>query len=94
MQAIEFEAVAQNHLIRIPENIPDGIAIRVLVLVDDEKITTLKTKDVDVLTEFQQRKKNLKETLNIAAALNVFEGVDGVEWQKEQRQDRMIGRKD
>ncbi len=41
MQAIEFEAVAQNHLIRIPDNIPDGISIRVLLLVND-KITIQK----------------------------------------------------
>ncbi|MGB4498802.1 MAG: hypothetical protein WBI40_08880 [Methylococcaceae bacterium] len=47
-----------------------------------------------VLTESQQRKKNLKEALSKAAALNVFEGIDGVEWQKEQRQDRMIGREE
>ncbi len=101
MQAIEFEAVAQNHFIRIPENIPDGVSIRVLVLVEDEKITMLKAKDFGVktfsqpvLTESQQRKKNLKEALNKAVALNVFEGIDGVEWQKEQRQDRMIGREE
>lgn len=47
-----------------------------------------------VLIESQQRKKNLKEALNKAVALNVFEGIDGVEWQKEQRQDRMIGREE
>ena len=41
MQAVEFEAIAQNHLIRIPDNIPDGISIRVLLLVD-EKITLQK----------------------------------------------------
>ena len=38
MQAIEFEAVIQNHLIRIPENIPDGISIRVLLLVNDKVV--------------------------------------------------------
>ena len=37
-----------------------------------------------VLTQSQQ---HLKEALNKAVALNVFEGIDGVEWQKEQRQD-------
>ena len=36
MQAIEFEATAQNHFIRIPDNIPDGISIRVLLLINDK----------------------------------------------------------
>ncbi len=109
MQAIEFEAVAQNHLIRIPDNIPDGVTIRVLVLVNDgvviQKNTLPESNDVKTLLtsvmegledsdferpEAQQRKKNLKEALNKVVALNAFEGIDGVEWQKEQRQDRMI----
>jgi hypothetical protein len=36
MQAIEFETVTKNHLIKIPEHIPDGISIRVLLLVNDK----------------------------------------------------------
>ncbi len=36
MQAIEFEATTHNHFIRIPDNIPDGISIRVLLLVNDK----------------------------------------------------------
>jgi hypothetical protein len=40
MQAIEFEAVAHNRFIRIPDNVPEGISMRVLLLVDElEKIT-------------------------------------------------------
>lgn len=35
MQAIEFEATANNHLIRIPDNVPDGVSMRVLLLVND-----------------------------------------------------------
>jgi hypothetical protein len=37
MQAIEFEAIAQNRLIRIPDEIPDGVKVRVLFLVDELK---------------------------------------------------------
>jgi hypothetical protein len=32
MQAIEFEAIPEQHTIRIPEDIPDGIPLRVLLL--------------------------------------------------------------
>jgi virulence-associated protein VagC len=40
MQAIEFEATAHNHTIRIPDNVPDGVTMRVLLLVDESvKIT-------------------------------------------------------
>jgi hypothetical protein len=35
MKAIEFEATAEQHLIRIPDAIPDGTPLRVLVLMDD-----------------------------------------------------------
>lgn len=39
MQAIEFETTARNHFIRIPDNVPDGILIRVLLLVNDKVVT-------------------------------------------------------
>ncbi|WP_295393464.1 hypothetical protein [uncultured Thiodictyon sp.] len=32
MQAIEFEAIPDRHTIRLPEGIPDGIPLRVLLL--------------------------------------------------------------
>lgn len=34
MHAIEFEAVAEHHAIRLPEGIPDGARLRVLILSD------------------------------------------------------------
>jgi len=35
MQAIEFETTAYQHTIHIPEAIPDGVALRVLVLLNE-----------------------------------------------------------
>lgn len=35
MQAIEFEATAHQHSIKIPESVPDGVPIRVLLLIAD-----------------------------------------------------------
>lgn len=35
MQAIEFETTAQNHIIHLPDSIPDGVNLRVLVLLED-----------------------------------------------------------
>jgi hypothetical protein len=37
MQAIEFQAVAHNRHIRLPDEIPDGMIMRVLLLVDELK---------------------------------------------------------
>jgi len=37
MQAIEFEATTFQHTIRVPDYIPDGVSLRVLLLVDDKK---------------------------------------------------------
>ena len=35
MQTIEFEATAYQHTIRIPDNIPDGMTLKVLLWVDE-----------------------------------------------------------
>jgi hypothetical protein len=37
MQAIEFEATTFKHTIRIPDDIPNGVSLRVFLLVDDSK---------------------------------------------------------
>lgn len=36
MQAIEFEAIAQHHTLRLPEQVPDGVRLRVLVLMGED----------------------------------------------------------
>jgi len=36
MHAIEFEAVAVQHKVRLPDQIPDGVKLRVLVLLEDD----------------------------------------------------------
>ena len=38
MQAIEFEATPFQHTIRVPNYIPDGVSLRVLLLVEDKII--------------------------------------------------------
>lgn len=35
MQAIEFEAVADQHMLRLPDQVPDGVKLRVLLLMND-----------------------------------------------------------
>lgn len=36
MHAIEFEAIAHGHTIHIPDTVPDGVMMRVLLLLDDD----------------------------------------------------------
>jgi len=49
MQAIEFETTAHNHFIRIPDNVPDGILIRVLLLVNDKVVTQDSSDNLKIL---------------------------------------------
>ncbi len=35
MQAIEFEAIAHQHTIHVPDTVPDGVMLRVLLLLDE-----------------------------------------------------------
>lgn len=38
MQAIEFETIARHHLLQVPDQVPDGVKLRVLVLIDETSI--------------------------------------------------------
>ncbi len=42
MQAIEFETIAHGHTIRIPDTVPDGVRLRVRLLMDEEPAATAK----------------------------------------------------
>jgi hypothetical protein len=39
MRAIEFQATAHQHLLRLPDIIPDGVPLRVLLLLDDDVLS-------------------------------------------------------
>jgi hypothetical protein len=38
MRAIEFEAVSQQHTLAVPPDVPDGVRLRVLILMDEAAI--------------------------------------------------------
>ena len=46
MKAIEFEARAEKHCIRLPDAIPDGTHLRVLLLLDDEPASAANSGDL------------------------------------------------
>ena len=39
MRAIEFETTAQHQVIQLPPGVPDGVNLRVLVLLEDTPVT-------------------------------------------------------
>ena len=38
MRAIELEAVAKQHMLRLPEQVPDGVKLRELLLMEDKEL--------------------------------------------------------
>ena len=48
MRAIEFQATAHQHCLRLPATIPDGVPMRVLILLDDEIVTPEKKLDANL----------------------------------------------
>ena len=55
MQAIEFEATVEQHTIRVPDHIPDGVTVRVLLLLEDTA-TPIPTGEQWREEQFQKRK--------------------------------------
>ena len=43
MRAIEFETIAQHHSPQLPDQVPDGVKLRVLVLIDEESTKAVST---------------------------------------------------
>jgi hypothetical protein len=49
MKAIEFETTAEKHCIRLPDAIPDGTHLRVLLLMDDTSVSAASSGDLKPL---------------------------------------------
>jgi len=44
MQTIEFETTAFQHTVRIPDDVPDGVLVRIVLSFDDAATKTLSNK--------------------------------------------------
>jgi hypothetical protein len=49
MQAIEFEAIAHGHIIRIPDTVPDGVRLQERLIVESQPATTSRDGDLKAL---------------------------------------------
>jgi len=47
VQAVELQAVADQHMLSPPEQVPDGLKLRVLLLMDDGVARSLKPQGKD-----------------------------------------------
>ncbi|TVQ86028.1 MAG: hypothetical protein EA400_13960 [Chromatiaceae bacterium] len=46
MKAIELEATVEQHAIRLPDSIPNGTQLRVLLLLEDSAVPSSQTADL------------------------------------------------
>jgi hypothetical protein len=78
MQAIEFQTITHNRHIRLPDEIPDGMTIRVLLLVDElkdsDKVTHQKLNQLTAQLEQAEQDIALKRyvELNKAGVAQLF----------------------
>jgi hypothetical protein len=49
MQAIEFEAIAHGHTIRIPDTVPDGVRLQVRVMLENQSAASPPEGDLKAL---------------------------------------------
>lgn len=78
MQAIEFEATTFKHTIRVPDSVPDGVALRVLLLVDDasmykqfESIPSMEGKAQNITSQAVEVEEKRRAALAHIAAVQV-----------------------
>jgi len=81
---MRLDEIIQQHAKALPPALQAEVFDFVLFLEQKQASKLLTTNQLT-------RKDQLKKALNNAVELRVFEDIDGVAWQNEQRQDRNIG---
>ena len=81
---MRLDEIIQQHTKALPQALQAEVFDFVLFLEQKQANKFL-------MTDQLVRKEQLKKTLDNAVELRVFDGIDGVVWQNEQRQDRNIG---
>lgn len=73
MQAIEFETIAHEHTIRIPDTVPDGVRLQVRLLLDEDAAVAeqgdLKTVLVSLGGRFPKRRMSKIIPFNLSSNL-------------------------
>ncbi len=85
---MRLDEIIQQHTEKLPPQLQAEVFDFVLFLEQKQATQSF------VATTRQQRKERIKKALDTAVELAIFAGVDGAEWQNEQRQDRNIHGRD
>ena len=80
---MRLDEIIQQHAKALPPALQAAVFNFVLFLEQKQANNLL-------ISDQLQRKKQLKKALDNAVELRIFEGIDGVAWQNEQRQDRIL----
>ncbi len=84
---MQLDDMIQQHTVKLSPELKAEVFDFILFIEQKQKKTAFR--------KTAQRKQQLKNALNQAVALNMFAGIDGVQWQREQRQDKpLFGRDD
>jgi len=75
MQHIEFEATTFQHTVHIPESIPDGVSVKVVLSFDESKIDHKQQEELQGLQDSKDKltanDKQRSEALTHIAAMNI-----------------------
>lgn len=81
---MQLDEMIQQHTVNLLPELKAEVFDFILFL--EQKNRALKTTS--------QSRQELKNALNEAVALNMFDGIDGIDWQREQRQDKTLAGRD
>jgi hypothetical protein len=80
---MHLDEIIQQHAKALPPALQAAVFDFVLFLEQKQANNLL-------ISDQLQRKEQLKKALDNAVELHIFEDIDGVSWQNEQRQDRIL----
>jgi hypothetical protein len=80
---MRLDEIIQQHTKALPPALQAAVFDFVLFLEQKQANNLL-------ISDQLQRKEQLKKALDNAVELRIFEDIDGVAWQNEQRQDRIL----
>ncbi len=80
---MSLDEIIQQHTKALPQALQAEVFDFVLFLEHKQANNLL-------ISDQLQRKEQLKKALDNAVELRIFEDIDGVAWQNEQRQDRIL----
>lgn len=86
MQHIEFEATTFQHTVHIPENIPDGVSVKVVLSFDESKIDQKQQEELLSLEDNKNKRTTDKNEQRRKALAHI--AAVNVDWQGKPIENR------